>query len=531
MPDDAGRAAGPPDPPLPEEDRGSGFSYPVPPAGLPAHGRLQGLDGVVHALHPATIFIEIFRFARAWALPLAAVLIAVSETDAQPWWFWPALVGAVMSLLHTVARFLSLRYGLEGGRLVIREGILFRRLRTIPLSRIQNIHLKSGVLHRLFRITDIRVETAGAGEADARLSAVGSDAAGVFRSEILARRGRESSAGVVEASEVLKRSSLRDILVAGATETRAGVIVAGLFGLFELFEDYGDRVKEPVRDLFHRTFGDGPAGSLIAAVTGVIMLVVAGWLLSIGWSLLTWFGFTLFRQAGDLRRQHGLLTRYEAAVPLARVQVLRLEANVLRRLLGLLTVRADTAGSAKDHEEAGTTMLCPLLRDHESAAFTRVVFPDLDLGALRLAKVHPRALRRGFVRLMLPGVALAGLAAAALGVWAWLGLVPWAALAGPLAAARYRALGWTSAGRFLVTRAGVWTRRLWIVPHAKIQSVAVARSPVQRWLGLATLLVDTAGASALSHVRILDVGGDVARRLLDDLSAASAADGAPRGGL
>ena len=44
-----------------------------------------------------------------------------------------------------------------------------------------------------------------------------------------------------------------------------------------------------------------------------------------------------------------------------------------------------------------------------------------------------------------------------------------------------------------VTREGMLTRQMSLVPYARLQSVRVVRGPIQRWLRLATVYVDTAG--------------------------------------
>jgi putative membrane protein len=65
---------------------------------------------------------------------------------------------------------------------------------------------------------------------------------------------------------------------------------------------------------------------------------------------------------------------------------------------------------------------------------------------------------------------------------------------------------------------GIWRRRLWLVPVANIQSLSLSRSLLQRRLGLATLAVDTAGASLLSLTRIVDLSGDAAESLAAEIS-------------
>ncbi|MDT0456853.1 PH domain-containing protein [Streptomyces sp. DSM 41527] len=63
-----------------------------------------------------------------------------------------------------------------------------------------------------------------------------------------------------------------------------------------------------------------------------------------------------------------------------------------------------------------------------------------------------------------------------------------------------------------------WLVREWrIVPISRIQSVDVARGPVQQWLGLATLRVVT--ASMEGHIKIVGLDADVVARTAAELTA------------
>jgi putative membrane protein len=75
-------------------------------------------------------------------------------------------------------------------------------------------------------------------------------------------------------------------------------------------------------------------------------------------------------------------------------------------------------------------------------------------------------------------------------------------------------------GDLLFIARGVWRRRLWVVPVKNAQATSVARSWLQRRLGLATLSVDTAGAPALKGARIVDLRLETAQQLADELAGA-----------
>jgi putative membrane protein len=128
-------------------------------------------------------------------------------------------------------------------------------------------------------------------------------------------------------------------------------------------------------------------------------------------------------------------------------------------------------------------------------------------------------LRRGFVRasLRLFAFGVAPIAYATNTVGAGIAAVFALLFAAWIAWARYRALGYAVFDDYLVARAGVWTRRWWIVPKDRVQTLVMTRDPMQRVSGLATLVIDTAGAAGHSVARIVDLDVDRARSIFDDL--------------
>ena len=86
------------------------------------------------------------------------------------------------------------------------------------------------------------------------------------------------------------------------------------------------------------------------------LLAVVVWLgLAAASSIVTDYGFTLARVRDDLVVRRGLLERREARLPLARLQVVRIEESLLRRALGLASIRIQNAGrtSAADQSAGG----------------------------------------------------------------------------------------------------------------------------------------------------------------------------------
>lgn len=80
-----------------------------------------------------------------------------------------------------------------------------------------------------------------------------------------------------------------------------------------------------------------------------------------------------------------------------------------------------------------------------------------------------------------------------------------------------RAWGYAERDVDLLVRHGLWTRRLSIVPYARMQFVDVTAGPLERLLGLATVQLHTAAAA--SDARIPGLPPAEASRLRDRLTA------------
>nr|MDQ4088653.1 PH domain-containing protein [Pseudomonadota bacterium] len=128
--------------------------------------------------------------------------------------------------------------------------------------------------------------------------------------------------------------------------------------------------------------------------------------------------------------------------------------------------------------------------------------------------------RRALIRWAGPWLLIGATAAAAsVVIDARLGMVAGAmlllALFGLL---RWRRHAYALDERALFVSSGLLKRQLWTIPFARTQTIHVLGGPLQRRLRLATLLVDTAGASAMRSPEIVDLdsghAGALAERLL-----------------
>ena len=489
-------------------------------------------------LHPVSILFTLGSTARAFLFPGLAVLFASRSGD----WGWQ--VGAMVMFIPYAAialsRALSFRYRLEDHELVIRSGIIFRSVRHVPYTRIHNLDAVQNPLHRLLGVTEVRVETGGGAEPEAALQVLSLSAFDEMRQHVLARRAPVTTAEIATgtsepaapAGEVVLRLSLRELLLSGFIHSRAAIVIGAAFGAlweFRLGETmlervFGDAIpgRGTVRAIVTTVSGNAeiPLAMIGFTMAGFVVLVLALRVLSMFWAAVALYGYTLTQQGDDLRAEFGLLTRVTATTPLKRAQTLTVRDGPMHRLFDRVTVRVQTVGkpAAEGQERPRRDTLAPLLRRGELRAFVQRVLPGINAVDMSWRAPHPRAFRRTFIQSSVTAVLLTAALIYPLGAW-WLGLLPfvlgWAVLHARLS---IRHLGWATTEEAVFFKSGWLWRQMTIVRYARVQAVSLRESPFDRRHGMASLKVDTLGASGSPHiVDIPFIGRDDAGELFQFL--------------
>jgi putative membrane protein len=459
-------------------------------------------------LHPLTLVFSLVKGVRR-LVPLIPIVVF----GGRGYGMGAIIFGSVITVISTLVRYFSFGFRIEGGDLLIEEGILARRHRSIPLERVQEIRIEQGVLHRLFDVVDATVETGGGGGAEATLSVLSraeSDrlrqavADGARAARLKTPPGEDDAASPVATAvpeeTVLRTLRLKDLVVAGLTSNHllSAVALAGVF--WNLADDIvPDSIYQWIANWFVNNFSRyahrNLASVLTLAAAAIAAIFVIGAIFSIIGTILLFYGFTFSRRGDDLRRRYGLLTRRSSSLPRRRIQVLEIEEKFLRRLVGLATLRADTSGGKREGEDDndGRDVLIPVARREEIDALLPAILPEYELDGGEWRQVSRLAVRRGVIE-----GAILCLGASALffafnrgpfSFWplALLPLVWW------LNVKSYRRLGYALGDRYFRTRRGWLGRSTHITPINKIQAVVLKQSPFDRRLGLASISVDTAG--------------------------------------
>ncbi len=488
---------------------------------------------VDHRLHPWSWLFVLLQQLRQFLLPLVALVVFGNRGDRDEFIGHLVTLGVVVALVGTaVLQYLTYRYRIGSDGLSIRSGILARNRREIPFARIHNVTVHQNVLHRLFGVAELRLESAGGDKPEAQMRVLRLDQA-LALEQLIRHRGHAPQAtpdAIPEAApapDVLLALPAGELVRLGLVSNRALVVLAAAFGAsYQMFprQVVEGFIEQQGRQVFGYASGL-QLGSWTTAATVAVVLVfalAAMRLLSIGLALLQYHDFRLSEGDGRLTIERGLLTRVRASAAPHRIQAWTLREGLLHRLFERRSLRIDIAsGSPQDEHGRALKELVPIGRPEACDALINHVLPTVQWPPKQWQPV----VTSSWWRLCLPALLLvllaSALASVRFGAWGLLPLLwlPWSAFKARRQVLR---MGWSVDGHCVALRGGWWNRWWRMAELDKLQALQLRRSPLDRWLGTATLTLDTAGAGAGPALQLQFLPEAEARAVVARLSRALA---------
>ena len=357
----------------------------------------------------------------------------------------------------------------------VRSGILFRTHRKGRLDRIQGINIVRPFLARLVGTAKLEVNVAGQ-DANVQLEYLGSTAADDLRRDILRLASGTQEAEAVSAEPV--RDAAGNLIEQRVSELLAPELDPTLAAPQSV-------VKMHLGRLVGSLLLSSTTLVLIAFVIGAIITVsLTGELFILAALLPAAIGFGSFyvqRFTRSLRYSiagtpdgvrvgFGLLTTSNETLPPGRIHSVQVTQPLLWRPAGWWEIKVNRASTSSTKGAAGqaNTTILPVGDIHDVMKVLGLVLPDLaedDMVQLLYRGLVSKGGDDGFTN--------SPKRAAILRWFSW------------------RRNGFAVAPNAVLIRKGAIFRELVVVPHARLQSVAVQDGPLRRAVGVASVRVHT----------------------------------------
>jgi putative membrane protein len=457
-------------------------------------------------------------------LPILLVALVAGSVGGEPWWVY---VLSGFGIVVGILRWFTTTYRITDSHVQIKRGILNRQVLSVPRDRIRSVDVDSTLLHRLFRVSVVKVGTgASHGMDNLEFNALRTTDVPAFRKAMLSRVPRnavvERNAEAEPDAPGRNFSHWRPGWVRFAPFTLSGIssiIVVVFFVLQTQFFENGLLTRLPIVKQGVAQVERLPTLTLVVWATCI--LIVGASIVAVVRYLLTYSNFTISRvDQSTLHITHGLLRVRQITLDEQRLRGILLSEPLSLRAVGGAWGHAIMTGLGR--QRGGVALLSPPgPRDEAIRIAGEVVGIDTALTA-PLSKHGTRAHRRRYTRAatFAAVLALIALAAQVLGYvtpavwWAFVVIVPWSAF---LAWDRYRGLGHALLPGWLVGRSGSLDRKRFILAPEGIIGWNIRRSIFQRRAGLATLIATT--AAGRHRYSIPDIPFDEAWPLIEAVNA------------
>jgi putative membrane protein len=448
--------------------------------------------------------------------PLALVMMFFKIFRTVITVIWPALIGLLLGgkkgnvglkwliagasillfvLIRTVLDYLYFRFSIKDGQLVVRKGFFYKTAITVPLERIQAVHLEQSFLHSVTLTHKLIIDTAGKEGAEVTIYAIPSSDAVALRTLILNRVDESKTVTEAEAKPVAKLISRLDLpgllklsLSANHIETIAVVLVF-LIGRYE-----------DVKPILGNTpflnelvsYGETMKYTWQLLTTLFVIVTVITIIISCIRMFLRFYNYTVRMDRKGYYIRWGLLQVKQKMIPFKRIQMIRWRSNFIRRLIGLALLNLKVSGT--DETKKKVLIELPITDTGQIRQIVPVYQPVLpsETGAAT-QKIHRSYAYRKTLFITLPVlIVVAGCLAL---VWQWYALLVfiWLPYSLGLQLLYCRNFCFWTTPEGLQQYESTWGRAEAILNWKNIQYIQIRQSIYQRKKGLATLSLHTAG--------------------------------------
>jgi putative membrane protein len=466
--------------------------------------------------------------AQLWnLLPLLLTVLIAGRLGKNDGWELIATVLAAITLsAYSMFYTFSFRFWVEADEIVVKEGLFDRTLRHVPFSRIQNVAFRQSLLHRLFGVVELHLESGAGAKPEAKLTVLPKARATQLEQEI--RGTNAAPSGVVvttdlpgktaaitalpTAPRVLHQLPFSDLLRLGLISNR-GVLVIGTAFYFlnqsrlmptNLFKTIGRWVRDSLG------VAHGPLFWLLSGLCSLLLILVVVRIASILHAIYSFYDFKLSAEGERLQVEHGLITRLGGGTLASQIVAFLLRDGWLYRCFQRQSVEVILPGNSAvdgggNNAAAGMRYLSPLTTPNVANQLIQRA-SGISLAHCNWQPLHLLAWRR-MLKWPLVFLSFAALAAASYVylIWQFKGLallmlvyslcVFWLHYSCKRNA---RASGFVLTPSELIIRAGHFSQTTLLIPRREIQSVSLSQSPFDRSHRMANVHIDLRAGSVIN---------------------------------
>lgn len=457
------------------------------------------------------------------AFPLIIVVFIGGNVSEKIGYLLPSIIVlATVLAIYGIVAFFKYYFFLEENKLIVQSGVFKKTKTEIPFDRIQSINFEQNLIHRLFGVVKLNMDTAGSAGDEFQLNALSREKATALREYILNQRTEpiEHIEGNVEVGESrlekeeIFRLSIWQLLKVGITANH--LASAGLIFIFFIYAF--DSLEEVGLDIADRLETYVPmAKELIQSIFFVVFLVllvmIVALIISMVRVILRFYDLRMYRVGDGFMIESGLLARRQFAAKDRKVQILSWSQNWLQKISNLYTLELRQASAVERDVRKSIPIVGLSSKEIDNSIQYLFRNQKEEIDSIHWEHVDQYYLLRRIVR----WVVLASIFIGPLLYFKQLiYLIPVfvVLVCGLLSSVlSYKKKLYGITNNTLAIRGGVFGDKISLMENYKTQNVKLTQTPFQRRRKLSSVIVYTASRQLF----IPDIKTDIALRLKDYL--------------
>jgi putative membrane protein len=431
-------------------------------------------------------FIQLLK--AIWPLILITVVRADSEKNI-PGELWFILIPAFI-LIKALIDYFFFKFRITDEEVQVKSGIFSRKQITLPLHKIQTVHINQSWIQKIFNLSELAFDTPGSGKAEVTLQLDRQQAAQVMTFVLQKNKVVES---VDIKDDLISELTFMDLIKLGITSNHFETLLI-LIGVFLSFlNNIKDIIAGDNENLLEDSTNKILESSILFIALGILAIFILSILVSLIRTTLNYINFRITKTAQGFNISKGLINSSQKLIPFKKVQFLSWNTNWLRKTISMYLFEFHTIGGKE--VKNNLKIKVPVTSELILQKLVKSYFPDIPEQFDSNLRVHPSYLYRNILFFgIIPSLTLSIplflfahekailLLLIPLYVFFYFGLY-----------SRKYLFSWTS--NLIHIKTGVFGNRTIVLNWEKIQSVKISQSLYQQRKSLADLIINTAGGT------------------------------------
>ena len=451
----------------------------------------------------AIILIKFIRFTirTFWPIAISFFIGRKSGNSFEDYIGYAALGLAAINLIGSVLTYFRFYFQIEDGAFIIDKGVLKRTKTNIPFERIQTINLQQNIVHQIFGVVSLEIDTAGAKKSELTIDALKKEDAEALRQFILEEKDLLTEVieetTIVEKEvfeeEVILKLGIGDLIKIGISQNHLRSMAILFAFVFSTMNELSDNVTDLVRDELS-VYQDALNNSWVIFAGSVVIVGIISFIYSLINTVLKNFDLKLSTRKGGLRIVRGLLNKEEISINKSKVQNISWSDNPLRKVFHMYTIQIEQASSAQADQLKSKIKIPGSYKD-QVLRVLRLVFPKEYVKEEEKHRVSILLKYRIFIFTgLLPALGLASLGYFHAGMDA-LWVLLWIPLVWLSVSLYYKKRSFELNDELLKNNRGTFGNHYEVFQLYKVQAISIKQSWYQRRKNLASVVFHTAAGS------------------------------------